>query len=268
MAPTILQRRHCITIRPMPAPSPQKSALRLRHQHLPVTTGGWCLRLPSQQALPRNPAQWHLLHTGPHSRIYEIHHQGDGSTACVAKLARPRSVPRDTLRKYLACQAYREYNGHHLLDGIGLQTLAVRGWGLTLAPWAEFESVLLMEPLPPCISALQLIRQETDTAIRLSFLESLADELARMHVNGCIHKDCHFDNICVLEDQSLLWIDNDIRRPSRWSACRHGLQKSITLLRTTARTAINGQEWRHFQNALNNRLSQHPDGERFLHELS
>lgn len=219
--------------------------------------------------LPAQPAQWQLLHAGSHSRIYKIQNEdGPPESGCVAKLTRPRSMPRDTLRKYIECQAYREYRGHHLLNRTGLNTLTVWGWGLALGLRAEFESILLMEPLPPCISALRLIRQETAAAVRFEFLESLADELARMHVNGYIHKDCHFDNIRVLDDRTLLWIDNDIRQPSRWSACRRGLDKSINLLRTTARTAVSDQEWRHFQDALKTRLSQLPNGDRFLHELS
>lgn len=253
----------------MPDLSSSPPTLRLRHGRLPVTTALWCLRIQPGVKLPRESAQWQRLHSGPHSRIYGLQNEtGLSETVCVAKFARPRSVPRDSVRKYAACQAYREYRGHHLLADAGLNTLAVRGWGLTLNPRAEFESVLFMDPLPPSMSALQLIRQETDTETRLGFFDSLADELARLHAGGRIHKDCHFDNIRVLADRTLLWIDNDIRRPSRWSTCRRGLNKSITLLQTTARTAVSNEEWHYFKDALKTRLSQLPDGEHFLHELS
>ncbi|GAB3680707.1 hypothetical protein [Salinisphaera aquimarina] len=239
------------------------TSLKPRWHRLPVTNSRWRLALPPAFVLPADAGQWQLLHSGPHSRIYRT----DDPWPCVIKLAMPRSQPRDSIRKYLACQGQREFEGNRMLAAIGLQTPEVYGWGMTPAPLARFESALFMRPLPAFTSSLMLIRHDTDAAHRQDFLRALAEQLARVHGHGYIHKDAHFDNLCVLEDASILWIDNDIRVPRTPAALGTGLAKTLKLLESTARGALSDAEWLFFRRWLRTYLARWPQGERLVHEI-
>jgi len=230
---------------------------------LPVTNTLWRLALASDFQPAVDPSKWHLLHRGPHSRIYHVH----GTTPCVVKLAMPRSKPRDNLRKYVACQAKREFRGNRTLASIGLRTPTVYGWGVTPSPFAYYESALFMRPLPDFKSGLTVIRKENDAAKRRHFLDTLAEQLACLQGNGYIHKDAHFGNLCVPGDGSLVWIDNDIRRPATISARRSGLAKSLRLLEKTARDAVAPHEWQFFNHRLRTCLARWPKGEELAHEV-
>lgn len=231
---------------------------------LPMTPGAWRLWLDADFVPPASAGEWQLRHRGPHSLILDL---ADTDHA-LAKLIRPRSRPRDDLRKYGYSQALREYRGAQQLQWLGLATPDMRGWGVCLTPFSSFESVLFMRDLAPFTSALTLIREERNRARRLRFLERFADQLATLHGSGWIHKDCHFDNVCLVDDDRLVWIDTDIRRASRPSAARDGLRKTLKLLDTTARGALSASEWKAFREHLRAALRRWPDGEYLAHEVS
>lgn len=230
---------------------------------LPVATACWKLALDPGFSVPQEATDWRTLRRGPHSRLYRL----AGSSPSVAKLIVPRSKPRDVLRKYVNCQAKREFQGSLALRAIGLSTPTVFGWGMTLAPAARYESVLFMQTLPEFVSGLAFIREETSQQRRLSFLHRLAEQLARLLGHGYIHKDCHFANLCLLADGTLVWIDNDIRRPRNLAGRRLGLQKSLALLERTARNDIAPCEWRTFRGSLRAALARWPQGEQLVHEV-
>lgn len=237
---------------------------RWSRQWLPGSDSLWHLTLTGGYQPVTDHQQWTLLHRGPHSYIYQA---GD-HPADVVKLAMPRSTPRDSLRKYVACQAKREYHGNRALNAIGLQTPATHGWGVTLSPFARFESALFMQALPDFVSGLTLIRTETDTGRRHQFLRTLAEQLACLHGHGYIHKDAHFANLCILADDTLVWIDNDIRKPRTIGARRKGLAKTLMLLANTARNDITAPEWLFFRHTLRADLADWPQGEQLAHEVS
>lgn len=230
---------------------------------LPVAPGLWHLRLRTGLRLTRDVRNWKLLHNGPHSRIYRV----GAASPCIAKVIIPRSQPRDSLRKYGASQAQREMKGNGLLAAIGLETMPVYGWGTSASPLAGFESVLFMQPLPEFRSGLTIIRTEADADRRLGFLRTLAEELACMLGNGIIHRDAHFDNVCVTPDNTLIWIDNDLRRPATFGKQREGLNKMLGLLKKTARNDLAPDEWHFLTHALSNDLARWPQGERLAHEI-
>lgn len=217
-------------------------------------SGRWRLTLDDDIGLAALIDQWQPHHTGPHSFVY----RHDGPRPVLIKLAVPRSLPRDAVRKYVHCQARREYRSAHRLQAAGLRTPAVYGWGYSLSPLARFESLLIMEWIRPFHSALSFIRHEPDAASRLSFLQRLADEIARMHGHGLIHKDGHFGNIGLYDAHSLIWIDNDIRQAPNARTLRHGFVKMLALLERTARGAIGHSEWRAFYDRLVQALAEWP----------
>lgn len=230
---------------------------------MPVVTGLWRLHLGPSFHISRDPDQWQRLHRGPHSRIYHV----DGASPCIAKLIIPRSQPRDGIRKYGLCQARREARGNRTLAAIGLGTVAVHGWGMSASPRARYESVLFMQPLPENISGLTFIRTERNEQQRLAFLHQLAQQLACMLENGIVHKDAHFDNVCITRDNSLIWIDNDLRRPRSQSRRRDGFRKMLKLLKTTARNDLQPSEWQCLIRALRYRLNQTPQGRGLADEI-
>lgn len=225
--------------------------------------GPWSLHMDRGAGDDPFNHEWRLLRTGPHSLLF----RSPAPDPWIIKLIKPRSTPRDQLRKYINAQARREYTGSHYLRKLGLTTPATHGWGIALSPCSRFESVLFMEPLPDFISGLSLIRIERQPTKRRQFLERLAADVATIYGNSYIHKDCHFDNVCWLGDGRLAWIDNDIRPTRSGSALAHELRKSLDLLYKTAGAHIENEEWRFFMQKMNNRLENHPDGARLSHEI-
>lgn len=205
------------------------------------------LRLPSADA-------WHPFTEGPHSRLYQL----ELDTPILAKLVVPRSQPRDSLRKYVNAQARREWLSAHRLAEAGLTAPAVHGWAYSLSPFARYESILFMEKIEGYRSSLQFIRQSRDRAARQQFFAALAADMARLHGHGLVHKDGHFDNIGRLGQQSLVWIDNDIRHAGTPKALATGFKHMRTMLRRTARDAVSEAEWRDFDHRLRAELARWP----------
>lgn len=231
---------------------------------VPGATGLWRLHLRPGLAIPQDATHWHRIHRGPHSCIYRL----DGAYPCIAKLIIPRSQPRDSMRKYGFCQAWRETRGSAILASLRLDTVAIQGWGMTVSPLARYESVLFMQPLPEAISGLAFIRTERDTHRRLLVLGRLAEQLARMLEHGFIHKDAHFDNLYITADNALIWIDNDLRQPRTQAKRRAGLGKMLALLKTTARNDLQPDEWQFLSHRLRSHLSHTPQGNSLVDEIS
>ena len=236
---------------------------RVRRRAPAILDGGpWRFRLAPDVDLPGAVTGWRLLYEGAHSRIYRLE-----AAALVVKLAEPRSRPRDDLRKYVMCQARREYRGAAFLNALGLDTPDMRGWAVSLAPGAHYESALFMRPLPPFVSGLRLLRSESDADRRAAFLARLASELGTLFGHGFVHKDCHFDNLCVRDDGRLVWIDCDIRRPGSAARRRQGLRRALALLRRTARNDIGEREWRIFKQQFGEALAHAPNGPSLIDEI-
>lgn len=225
--------------------------------------GPWCLQIDRRAGNESFDYEWRLLRTGPHSLLF----RSQGPNPWIIKLIKPRSTPRDQLRKYFHAQALREYAGARHLNRIGLLTPATHGWGVALSPWSAFESVLFMDPLPDFISGLAVVRTETRADIRRHFLNQLAAGVAAIHGHDYIHKDCHFDNVCWLGDGRIAWIDNDIRKARSATALTRGFKKTLALLYKTARDHIPNDEWCFFVQQLKIRLKDYPNGTILCHEI-
>ena len=214
------------------------------------------LRIPPTEA-------WRPFKQGPHSALFRI----EADPPILAKLAYPRSQPRDSLRKYINAQARREYVSAHRLQAAGLATPKVHGWGVSLSPFAAYESVLFMAEIPHYRSSLVFIRESSDDTARYRLFERLAADMARLHGHRLIHKDGHFDNIGWIEQQSLVWIDNDIRRAARPAALRAGFRHMQRMLRSTARDAVRPREWHYFNDCLRRELARWPKARILIDEV-
>ncbi|MES1926327.1 hypothetical protein [Salinisphaera sp. T31B1] len=235
-------------------------------RRLPQTDGCgglWHLTLDNAIDLPDLILASTLHHVGPHSRVY----RHAGPPALLIKLAVPRSRPRDSVRKYFLGQGRREYDSACKLRAAGLRAPQVYGWGISLSPVARFESLLVMEWIRPFNSALTFIRHEADRDRRLAFLYCFADEIARLHGHGLIHKDGHFGNFGLYDDRSLIWIDNDIRATDGPPTLKAGFVKMLDLLVRTARGAIEADEWRAFYDRLAQALAKWPKARILIDEI-
>lgn len=225
--------------------------------------GPWYLNIVDKADADLFSSSWSLFHTGAHSLLYKA----DGSTCGMAKLIKPRSMPRDQLRKYWHAQAYREYMGGLFLRRLGLITPRNLGWGVALSPFSRFDSALFMAPIKNFRSGLTVIRQEQKTQERQDFLERVASGVAAIYGNGHVHKDCHFDNICRLDDGRIVWIDNDVRKTRSHKALMQGFDKTIALLRKTAGQDLAPGEWRYFLQKMKDSSFRHPHGEMLRNEI-
>lgn len=225
-------------------------------------SGAWLLRTTAGFALP-DASSWQLFAKGPHSRLF----RSSSTNTVLAKFVRPRSHPRDDMRKYGNAQARREFISAYRLQSAGLLTPTVHGWGLSLSPFAYYESVLFMEEVPDYRSSLSFIRECDDHSARAFFLERLAADMARLHGHALIHKDGHFDNIGWVKQQSLVWIDNDIRHAKRPRSLVRGFRHMHRMLRRTARDAIRDMEWRHFNDCLRAELARWPQARILIDEV-
>lgn len=215
--------------------------------------GPWRLIADPHMRLPDLHA-WHPFTEGRHSKLYQL----ELDTPILAKFIQPRSQPRDSLRKYINAQARREWHSAQRLTDAGLTTPAVFGWAHSLSPFARYESILFMEKIDGYRSSLQFIRQARDHAARQQFFATLATDMACLHGHGLVHKDGHFDNIGRLGQQSLIWIDNDIRYAGTPKALVAGFRRMRTILHRTARDAVSEAEWRYFDHRLRTELARWP----------
>ena len=215
--------------------------------------GVWRLRTAAGFSLPDEDS-WQPFAKGPHSKLF----RAPVSTPILAKVIRPRSQPRDTLRKYINAQARREWRSAFRLQHAGLATPRVHGWAVSVAPLASYESILFMDEIEGFQTSLRFIRESENPTARLVFFENLATDMARLHGHGLIHKDGHFGNIGWGTGDQLIWIDNDIRMAGTHAQLEKGFLHMRQMLRRTARTNVSDTEWQHFDQCLRTQLGRWP----------
>jgi len=116
----------------------------------------------------------------------------------------------DYIRRYFNSQAKREHMGAVKLQNIGIKTPDMYGYGLNVNPFQRADSILLMEYIAG-ESLLVFFQTSTDTIHRKEILKSVAEDLAKMHLNGLHHKDTNLGNVIPFKE-GLYWIDNDIMK--------------------------------------------------------
>jgi hypothetical protein len=219
----------------------------------------WLLDTAMAAQLP-DFAQAETVYEGSYTRI-QRHPNRD---ALVTKLSWVKTAPRDNLRKYWGCQARREIAANRTLHRLGLATAQLLGYGIPLAPWARFESLLFMRALPAHDTLRVVLRNTADPDQRDALFDHVAADIAAIYRNGYHHKDCHLENVLRLHadknyasdtDTSatggdLIWIDNDLRYSTRPARARKRLAGSLQQLVDTSRDFVSRPEWRYFSGSL------------------
>lgn len=196
------------------------------------------------------------VYEGTYTRIWR--HPGPGSL--VSKLSWVKTVPRDNLRKYWACQARREFIANRTLHRLGLATAQLLGYGVPVAPWARLESVLFMRELPAHDTLRVVLRNTTDPAGRDALFERVAADVAAIYRSGYHHKDCHLENVLRpradhdTAEMGLIWIDNDLRYSTRPAHARRRLAGSLQQLVDTSTDFVSKAEWRYFAQSISEHL--------------
>lgn len=204
----------------------------------------WRLYAPPSFTLPPI-AEWLVLQERKYSRILV-----EPGAARLAKLIRPRSLPRDALRKYVACQARREWQAARILSGLGIRSPRVYAYGFTVGPRAPFESLSIMDYLQAHVPLRDLLEIECDPRRREAILRRVALDLGTIFANGYVHKDPHFENVLIDHRDRPVWIDSELRRRQRTADLQTGLTKGVALLRQSAGPRVEEAEWRQFRRQL------------------
>lgn len=155
------------------------------------------------------------------------------------KFARREAPFKWLLRDYLEkrwlgqSDARKEYLSLRILRRAGLATPRCHGWGISLNPGNRNGSLLLMEHVQHARSGGEVF-DELDEPGRLSFLERLCREVARLARAGYVHRDLHYNNLLIDEHGEIVWIDAHVRRlptksADQWPALKRSL--SVNKLR-------------------------------------
>ena len=175
------------------------------------------------------------------SRYALISTNAKNSPADAVKLIRPRSLPRDTLRKYMACQAQREYRAARQLADWDIPSVTVHGWGFAFAPRAPYESMLLMEYRPGCTNARAYLEDNPDDDTRWRLLDAIASDVAQIYRRGYHHNDCHLGNVLVDRKGNRTWVDNELRRVYNRKSLWRRFEQTLDLLDRSCKQSISAE---------------------------
>nr|WP_221188527.1 lipopolysaccharide kinase InaA family protein [Halomonas cerina] len=138
-------------------------------------------------------------------------------------------VLRDYLEKRWLAQsvARKEFLSLQILRRAGLKTPRCHGWGISLNPGNRNASLLLMEHMRDARPGGEVF-DEMDEDARQAFLERFCHEVAQLAHAGYVHRDLHYNNLLVTDQNEILWIDTHVRRlptksADQWPALRQSL---------------------------------------------
>lgn len=174
------------------------------------------------------------------------------------KLIRPRSLPRDAVRKYFRCQARREYEAARQLQHWGIPSIHVYGWGLALAPRARYESMLLMAYRPDCRNARRYLEANPDSDVQWRLLDAIAGDVAAIYARGHHHSDCHLGNVLVDVAGNRSWVDNELRLIRGSAPLARRFEQTLALLDRSLKQAVSTYMKQAFQARCRQLLAEAP----------
>jgi len=175
------------------------------------------------------------------------------------KFARCQAPFKWLLRDYLEkrwlgqSDARKEFLSLQILRRAGLATPRCHGWGVSLDPGNRNGSLLLMEHVQNARPGGEVF-DELDEQGRLAFLERFCQEVARLARAGYVHRDLHYNNLLIDEDENIVWIDAHLRRlPTKSADQWAALRKSLTVNKLRGEEYLENVEnqiytlWHHHQ---------------------
>ena len=164
----------------------------------------------------------------------------------IAKLIKPKSFPKDYLRRYLLdSEAARVFWSTVQLNAIGIATPEPLGFSVILNPFARYESIYYAAYKADVIS-LKTCLPRLSEADRRHLLASIAKDYAHMINQHYNLKDLHFENILMGHQDEHWWIDTDLRRIRSLHRLLAEIRRELSRLKRRTNDVLSSEEWDFF----------------------
>jgi len=178
----------------------------------------------------------------------------------LAKLIKPKSFPKDYLRRYLLdSEAARVFWSTVQLNAIGIAAPEPLGFSVILNPLARYESIYYAAYKADVIS-LKTCLPRLSEGDRRNLLASIAKDYAHMINQHYNLKDLHFENILMGHQDEHWWIDTDLRRIRSKHRLSIEVQRELVRLKRRTDDVLHPEEWDYYnaQVALNTHVIRIP----------
>lgn len=164
----------------------------------------------------------------------------------IAKLIKPKSFPKDYLRRYLLdSEAARVFWSTVQLNTIGIAAPEPLGFSVMLNPFARYESIYYAEYKADTITLKTRLPYLSETD-RRHLLANIARDYAHMINQYFNLKDLHFENILVGHQDEHWWIDTDLRRIRPLQRLLAEIRRELSRLKRRTTDVLSPKEWDYF----------------------
>jgi len=164
----------------------------------------------------------------------------------IAKLIKPKSFPKDYLRRYLLdSEATRVFRSTVQLNAIGIATPEPLGFSVILNPFVRYESIYYAAYKANTIS-LKTCLPRLSKSDRRHLLANIAKDYAHMINQHFNLKDLHFENILVGHQNERWWIDTDLRRIRSKRRLSTEVQRELVRLKRRTDDVLHPEEWDYY----------------------
>jgi hypothetical protein len=164
----------------------------------------------------------------------------------IAKLIKPKSFPKDYLRRYLLdSEAARVFWSTVQLNAIGISAPEPLGFSVIFNPFSRYESIYYAAYKTDTIS-LKTCLPRLSESDRRHLLANIARDYAHMINQHFNLKDLHFENILVGHQIQRWWIDTDLRRIRPLHRLLAEIRRELSRLKRRTTNVLNPEEWDYF----------------------
>jgi len=164
----------------------------------------------------------------------------------IAKLIKPKSFPKDYLRRYLLdAEAARIFWSTVQLSAMGIPAPEPLGFSVVLNPFACYESIYYAAYKADAISLKTCLPRLAEND-RRHLLANIARDYAHMINQHFNLKDLHFENVLVRNQDERWWIDADLRRIRPLHRLLAEIRRELSRLKRRTNDVLSSEEWDFF----------------------
>ena len=135
----------------------------------------------------------------------------------VLKLIKARSWHEYVKTFWAHSRLFKEVKGNRLLTWLGIHVAAIHEMGVGLLPGRRYRYLgyYIMDDLAAAgaLEVFELFKSGgLDSAQRISWLDSILDDLRIMRDAGVVFSDCHLKNVFAHPQGKVTWIDTGVTR--------------------------------------------------------